>query len=181
MGLQFNNNEIGILGNNRFCYLDSGFIFQRFLIVNMPHKRIFGFQPPLMPKFPKLLLCIEDDEDDRISIEEAATETDPKLVFVAKPNGREALTFLNHQKEQHQLPCLILLDINMPVMNGKETLVAIKKDPVLKDIPIIVFTTSSSKLDQLFCEQYGADMVTKPLRQYDLKRVIEQVVLSRCA
>ena len=134
-----------------------------------------------MSELPKLLLCIEDDEDDRAFIEEAATETDPKLVFVAKANGREAMTYLNRQKEHDQLPCLILLDINMPLMNGKETLVAIRKDPVLKNIPVIVFTTSSSKADQVFCEQYGADMVTKPVRPMEIKRVIEHLVLSRCA
>ena len=68
----------------------------------------------------------------------------------------------------------------MPMMNGKETLVALKKDPVLKNIPVLVFTTSSTKAYQLFCEQY-ADMVTKPVRPSELKRVIEHVVLSRCA
>jgi len=143
-------------------------------------KLYIRFEPPTMSQPPKLLLCIEDDEDDQAFIEEAATETDPKLVFVAKSNGREALIFLNSQKEQHQLPCLILLDINMPLMSGKETLVAIKKDPALKNIPVVVFTTSSSKADQVFCEHYGADMVTKPVRPLDLKRVIEHVVLSRC-
>ena len=133
-----------------------------------------------MSKSPKLLLCVDDDEDDRAYIEEAATETDPKLVFVSKPNGREAMVFLYHQKEQRQLPCLILLDINMPLMGGKETLVAIRKDPVLKDIPVVVFTTSSNKADEVFCEKYGADMVTKPVRPLELKRLIEHVVLSRC-
>ena len=133
-----------------------------------------------MSKSPKLLLCIDDDADDRAYIEEAATETDPKLVFVSKANGREAMMYLNNQKEQHHLPCLILLDINMPLMGGKETLVAIKKDPALKNIPVVVFTTSSNKADEAFCEKYGADMVTKPVRPFDLKRVIEHVVLSRC-
>ena len=134
-----------------------------------------------MSQTPKLLLCIEDDEDDRAYIQEAAAETDPQLIFVGKQNGREALSYLNHQKNHDHLPCLILLDINMPLMSGKETLVALKKDPILKDIPVLVFTTSSNKADQLFCEQYGADMVTKPVRPSELKRVIEHVVLSRCA
>ena len=129
---------------------------------------------------PKLLLCIEDDEEDCIWIEEAACEMDPHLVFVTKPNGKEALMFLNRQKEQNYLPCLILLDINLPVMNGRDTLVAIKKDPVLKSIPIVVFTSSNSRADQFFCEQYGADLIAKPQRVAELKRKIQQLVIARC-
>ncbi|MGZ8538752.1 MAG: hypothetical protein ACXWV9_10840 [Flavisolibacter sp.] len=76
---------------------------------------------------PKLLLCVEDDEDDCVWIEEASAEIDPRLVFVAKSNGKEALMFLHRQKEQNFLPCLILLDLNMTGMDGKQTLVEIKK------------------------------------------------------
>ena len=129
----------------------------------------------------KLLLCVEDDQDDRHWIEEAAIETLPKLDFVSKQNGEEALKYLQHQKEKNYLPCLILLDINMPVMNGRETLLALKKDPSLKNIPVIVFTTSNNKADHAFCSQHGADVITKPPRVAELKRKIQQVVLSRCA
>ena len=130
---------------------------------------------------PKLLLCIEDDEDDCTWIAEAAAEVDPAIVFVNKRNGREALQFLNNQKSHHYLPCLILLDINMPVMNGKETLITIKKDPVLKEIPIIVFTTSTNMMDVTFCERFGVDLITKPQTLGEFKRIVEYLVLSRCA
>ena len=129
---------------------------------------------------PKLLLCVEDDEDDCQWIEEAAQEIDPRLVFVAKSNGREALAFLNRQKEQNYLPCLILLDINMPVMDGRQTLSQLKKDPTFKNIPVVVFTTSSSKSDLHFCEQYGVDMITKPNRISELKNAVRHLVMSRC-
>jgi two-component system, response regulator len=129
---------------------------------------------------PKLLLCVEDDEDDCAWIEEASAELDPRLVFVAKPNGKEALMFLHRQKEQNFLPCLILLDLNMPGMDGKQTLQEIKKVPDFKKIPVVVFTTSSSKKDQLFCEQYGAEMITKPDQAKELKKTIQHIVLSRC-
>ncbi|MFL5741602.1 MAG: response regulator [Flavisolibacter sp.] len=134
-----------------------------------------------MPQTLKLFLCVEDDEDDCSWIEEAATEIDPTLEFVACPNGRDALAYLDQQKELHHLPCLILLDMNMPVMDGKQTLVALKKDPVLKEIPVVMFTTSSSKTDHLFCELWGADMVTKPGKIHELKSLIRQLVQVRCA
>jgi CheY-like chemotaxis protein len=66
-------------------------------------------------------------------------------------------------------------------MDGRETLVEIKNDPELASIPLLVFTTSSSKVDQAFCEQYGVEMVTKPGRAKEFKEVIQGLVLSRCA
>jgi CheY-like chemotaxis protein len=127
------------------------------------------------------LLCVEDDEDDCSWIKVAAGEIDAELAFVNKPDGREALQFLEQQKEQGALPCLIILDMNMPVMDGKQTLVVIKADAVLQKIPIIVFTTSSNPKDRLFCELYGVELVTKPDRVQDFKKIVHHLVLSRCA
>jgi CheY-like chemotaxis protein len=129
----------------------------------------------------KLLLCIDDDEEDSAWIGEAISEIDPQIIFVDKRNGREAMTFLNRQKEQHILPSLILLDINMPIMDGKETLLAIKNDPKLKNIPLVIFSTSNNKLDQFFFARYGAEMVTKPSRISDLKHIIRSLVVAYCA
>jgi len=129
---------------------------------------------------PKLLLCIEDDDDDRILIEEAASEVDPDLVFIHKWNGKEGMAFLQKQKEFSDYPCLILMDLNMPVMNGKEALARIKNDPDLKKIPVVVFSTSSNKGDHNYCEQYGAELITKPIKMEELKRKIQQVVIARC-
>ncbi len=134
-----------------------------------------------MSDTPKLLLCVEDDEDDCAWIEEATAEVDPQLVFVAKHNGKAAMQFLDKQKEQNYLPCLILLDINMPVMDGKQTLTLIKKDPALKEIPVVVLTTSASKEDQVFCERHGAEIITKPNRIKELKSAVQHLLLSRCA
>jgi CheY-like chemotaxis protein len=129
----------------------------------------------------KLLLCVEDDEDDCTWIKEAALEIDPKLRFVNKSNGREAMQFLNYLLAVGNLPCLILLDINMPVMGGKETLAAIKSDPKLKELPVVVFSTSSNPRDRLFCEHYGAEFVTKPSQLMAYKKIIQKVVQQRCA
>ena len=128
---------------------------------------------------PKLILCVEDDEDDIALIEETVNEIDSSLRIVAKPNGKEALMFLHRQKEQHYLPCLILLDFNMPVMNGKDVLDSIMKDDVFKQIHVIVFTTSSSLRERLICESYGVEIVTKPNRIAEFKRVLNHLVV-RC-
>jgi CheY-like chemotaxis protein len=132
-----------------------------------------------MDSQPKLLLCVEDDGDDIALIEETAIEADSSLQFVAKSNGREAMTFLYSQKEQNSLPCLILLDINMPVMSGIEMLDALKKDERLKKIPVVVLTTSPGKREKLVCDAYGIEMVTKPDRVKEFKRVLSHL-LVRC-
>ena len=126
-----------------------------------------------------MILCVEDDEDDVALIEETANEIDSSLRLVAKPNGKEALMFLHRQKEQDYLPCLILLDFNMPVMNGKEVLDTLKADNVFKKIPIIMFTTSAGKREQLICDSYGVELITKPNRMAEFKKVLNHL-FERC-
>jgi CheY-like chemotaxis protein len=129
----------------------------------------------------KLLLCVEDDEDDCQWIKEAIQDAAPQLLFTHRQNGQQALLYLSELKEQNSLPCLILLDINMPVMDGKKTLIEIRKDPAYNQIPIIVFTTSSNALDQMFCERYGVELVTKPSGMVQYRETVQQLVLTRCA
>jgi CheY-like chemotaxis protein len=132
-----------------------------------------------MDNRPRLLLCVDDDEDDIALTEEAALDFDSSLRFVAKPNGKEAMMFLHRQKEQNYLPCLVLLDINMPLMDGREVLEAMKNDPDLQKIPIVVFTTSSGQREKQFCESYSVEFVTKPNRVAEFKKVVAQL-LVRC-
>ena len=133
-----------------------------------------------MSQEEKFILCIDDDEDDTIWIEEAISEIDPRLDVVIRNNGKEAMEFLFRIKEYNHLPCLILLDINMPHMNGRETITIIKKDNQLKNIPIVVFTTSSSQSDQQYFEKHGAHFISKPSEYKEMKLKIQQAVL-KCA
>src|SRR4051812_15991196 len=110
----------------------------------------------------KHILWADDDMDDlmlmRNVLEDIGQEYDIKEVN----NGHEAMEYLAAGKEKNDLPCLIILDMNMPVLNGKETLSLIKKDEALKDIPLVFFTTSSSELDRMYCKRFGVEMITKP-------------------
>lgn len=133
-----------------------------------------------MQTAPKLLLCVEDDSDDIAIIEDTVHEIDDSMLFVSKPNGKEALIFLNRQKQAGYLPNFILLDLNMPIMDGVQVLEELKKDPIIKNIPVTVFTTSSSEEDQQRCRVYGVEMVTKPSRLYEFKTIVTEVVLANC-
>ena len=108
------------------------------------------------------ILWADDDNDDLQMIQEILSRKNEDFEIVEVHNGKEALDYLKEAKERSQLPCLIILDINMPILDGKETLSIIKNNNDYKDIPVVVFTTSESELDRLFCKKLNTEMVTKP-------------------
>jgi CheY-like chemotaxis protein len=66
-------------------------------------------------------------------------------------NGQEVMDYLQNAGQKATYPSLIILDINMPIMDGKETLSRIKQSEEFNDIPLVIFTTSNSELDKLYC------------------------------
>ncbi len=78
-----------------------------------------------------------------------------------------------------QLPCLIVLDINMPVLNGKQFLDIISKDKKFAHIPIVVLTTSANNEDENFCRKYNVEMLTKPFKMKLLFETVKKI-LSHC-
>lgn len=124
----------------------------------------------------RMILCVDDDMDDLILLREALGNTHQPYRIQEAHNGKEALHYLFQAKAEGNLPCLIILDINMPILNGKETLAIIKNDEVLKALPIVVFTTSSNISDRLFCNRFGTDMVTKPIYFDELKNTVQRLL-----
>ena len=120
-------------------------------------------------KRPVRVLVVDDDHDDCLLIREAFEENQiqSKLDFVH--DGEQLMCYLlrrpPYQSETgHPLPELILLDLNMPRMDGREALNEIRKDPQLCCIPVIVMSTSSSRQEIVQCYQSGASsFITKPV------------------
>ena len=108
------------------------------------------------------ILWADDDTDDLQMMREILIKNNQDFDIREVGNGKEALTYLEQAQAAGNLPCLIILDINMPVLGGKETLATIKSREEFKFIPVVVFTTSESDLDRLFCERYNTQMITKP-------------------
>jgi DNA-binding response OmpR family regulator len=127
----------------------------------------------------KFILCVDDDVDDRLIISEAIKDADPSMAVLEAKNGIEARAFLHNAKSSGKLPCLVILDINMPLMDGKEVLKEIKKDDVLKSLPIVFFSTSSNPKDRFFSSEYGVDFVTKPSNFNSMVTAVK-AMLSRC-
>ena len=128
------------------------------------------------PAKPPTILWADDDPDDIGLMREVLALLDSHHHIIEASNGREALDILLHLKVSGDMPCLIVLDMNMPVLSGRETLVLLKQDPVFKEIPTIVFTTSKSPLDRVFCTQYSTEMLTKPLTMENLKEIMQNML-----
>ena len=108
------------------------------------------------------ILWADDDADDLQLMRDILVKSDRDFDIVEVHNGKEAINYLESSLQEGTLPCLIILDINMPVLDGKETLSLIKKSEPLRAIPVVVFSTSESKLDKIFCQRLGSEMITKP-------------------
>jgi len=116
--------------------------------------------------------------DDLLMVREAFEQHD-HIEVVHATNGWEAFSRLRSMHEQGFLPCLLILDINMPVMDGKEALMKVKSDDHLKIVPAVLFSTSNSVTDQVFAQQWGVELVTKPLNYDDLESIAREFV-DRC-
>lgn len=122
------------------------------------------------------ILWADDDADDLLLMKDILSQTDHQFEIVEVTNGREALSYLHKSKEAGHLPCLIILDINMPVMDGKETLAEIKRNDSFKNLPVVVFTTSNSELDKLFCKRMKVELITKPPSFNMLEKTVLEIV-----
>jgi CheY-like chemotaxis protein len=140
------------------------------------------------PSVPVVLL-VEDDPGDVLLVTEALERSrTPPILYVVN-DGQEALDFLRSvptepagpagpeaRQDGRLRPNLILLDLNMPRMDGRQALAAIKADASLRSIPVVVLTTSDAESDVLASyHRYASAFVTKPLDLEDLETVVDQI------
>jgi CheY-like chemotaxis protein len=121
-------------------------------------------------------LLVDDDTDDSFLFGEALRETEPDVQFRFASSGHDALIML---REVRPLPDVIFLDLNMPIMSGKELLGSLKFDVQLQHIPVIIYTTSSHSKDIEETLQMGAVcFITKPSNLADIRAIISTVAGS---
>ena len=121
------------------------------------------------------ILLIEDDAIEVMKFNRVLSTLNVKHKIVEANNGEEALTIL---KVKEVIPDIIVLDLNMPKINGIEFLKILKADDYLKYIPSVILTTSNNRKDILECYKIGiAGYILKPLKYDDyvdkIKRLIE--------
>ena len=123
----------------------------------------------------KYILLVDDDPDDLMFLREAI-ESFEDIIIIECPDGISALNVLKDNQQNNNLPCLIVLDINMPILDGREVLAVLKSDPLLKNIPVLVFTTSSNPADINYCSQYGVEMLSKPINVGKLHEMAKKML-----
>lgn len=119
----------------------------------------------------KPILLVEDDRVDTMMVERAFKDIKIANPLVRTTTGEQALEYLRN--ESNKKPCVILLDLNMPRMNGMEFLEVIKADETLKKIPVAALTTSREEHDIADCFKLGvAGYIVKPV---DYKKFVEAI------
>jgi CheY-like chemotaxis protein len=110
------------------------------------------------------LLVAEDDLDDQLILEECLADCgyDDCIHFVK--NGKKVMEYLDGLKQDTELPKLIVLDLNMPILNGTQTLFELKQNSRYTKIPVVVYSTSDNEHEKRKCMNFGAvDYLVKPI------------------
>ena len=120
----------------------------------------------------KPVLLLEDDTVDAMTVKRAFKDLNVANNLVRLINGEEGLNYL--KKDSNERPCVIILDLNMPKMNGLEFLKYVKDDPELKAIPVVVLTTSKADQDKFECfNRSVAGYLIKPADYREFVRAIQ--------
>jgi CheY-like chemotaxis protein len=124
-----------------------------------------------MPPKQKIILFADDDLDDQELLKEAFLKIEDALIIHTRTTGKEAIAFLDNCPEE-QLPGLIILDYNIPDMNGAEIFEHINANSRYKTIPTVVWSTSNSPLYREICKKAGINhYFEKPQRYQDILRL----------
>lgn len=127
-------------------------------------------------KLKRYVLHVDDDVDDRELMREVMEEQDSTISVYHAENGISALDYLVDAKASGNLPSLIIVDLNMPKMDGKDLVKELKKDEQLSMIPLVIFTTSTSETDRAFAQKYGVKYFTKPTSYKQLSEILRQLL-----
>lgn len=122
----------------------------------------------------KTVLLLEDNEIEIQKVNRAFSKLGFSNTIISKKNGKEGLDWLG--KNLDNLPGLILLDLNMPIMNGLEFLKQVKAHEVLKKVPVIIMTTSKQLSDKVQSfENHAAGYMVKPVRYSEFVEMLSTI------
>ncbi len=108
------------------------------------------------------IIFADDDADDLELITGFFKQYNQEVNVMEFRDGWDVMKFLEDVAIHNSQPLLMVLDINMPRLNGRETLMAIRNHPRYRHVPVVMYTTSSGAAEEEFCQLQGASLVTKP-------------------
>ncbi|MCW3074398.1 MAG: response regulator [Flaviaesturariibacter sp.] len=126
-----------------------------------------------------LVLYAEDDTDDRELLTEIFAEYAAIIELVTFGTGQELLDYLKSLHPLQPQPCLVILDINMPILDGKATLKTLRQTDRFDSVPVVLFTTSTLPHEAAFAEKHSAGFVTKPIHLGQVHQIVDQM-LQHC-
>ena len=122
------------------------------------------------------IILADDDLDDQLILREIFSMHSDTVKILNVLDGEETLQLLDRLQHKNILPCLIILDINMPKMNGRQTLIRLRQDERLQSIPVVLFSTSNNAADKAFAMSHGANYVTKPFTYKNMEVVVKDFI-----
>jgi len=123
---------------------------------------------------PPVILIAEDDPDDQLMLQDAFEETCEHCQLRFVSDGVELMALLLGEEGPGPLPDLLLLDLNMPLKDGRQSLVEIRSEPTLQKLPTVILTTSRNDEDRAFCLAQGAnDYLVKPSSYTELIEIVK--------
>ncbi|HEU4903209.1 MAG TPA: response regulator [Flavisolibacter sp.] len=130
-----------------------------------------------MNNTPFPILYAEDDEEDRFLFLEGVREANENVSVVTVENGTEVLDYLLQISEPHQLPSAIVSDLHMPLCDGWDVLRMIKQHPEWRQIPVVIFSTSSSRAEITAAQHMGADaFFSKPGTYQEVIAIVQKII-----
>jgi CheY-like chemotaxis protein len=129
-----------------------------------------------VPSVRDIIIYADDDQDDIDLVRDAFFQHSSIIDLITFSNGSQVLQYLNGLNNDEPLPCLIILDVNMPGIDGREVLKEIRNTQRFKHLPVVMFSTSNAPLDIEFATQYGAGFITKPLNLAEMELIKEQFI-----
>lgn len=131
---------------------------------------------PQEPATKHLIVYADDDADDQFFVQEAFEKLFDSVEVLTFADGVEILSYLQAFPQHQPTPCLIILDINMPRMNGKEVLLQLRQTERYKQIPVVLFTTSSRPNDKEFAKENNIGLLTKPVEYREMENIAKQLI-----
>ncbi len=127
-----------------------------------------------------IVIYADDDADDLELVQDAFKQYSNDVEVITFFDGEQALSHLQKLNHTDPKPCLIILDVNMPGLSGKEVLVKLREMEAYSSVPVVLFTTSNQPTDKNFALKYGAGFITKPLELKQMEMITDQFI-DHCA